>query len=100
MFMRITWGQLQPGLWDDFVKRYEEDAADPSTAGLKARWLVRDSHNIDNMFAVTLWEDKESIERWERSSAYKEFLEVVEPFMMGSYSVSVCEVMYANPAKP
>jgi len=52
------------------------------------------------MFAVTLWEDKESIERWERSSAYKEFLEVVEPFMMGSYSVSVCEVMYANPAKP
>jgi len=100
MFMRITWGQLQPGAWDPFMVKYHE-VADPATPGLLARWVVQDTNNTDSMFAITLWDTRESIRAWETSDDYRgRFLPAVEPFMIGSYSVSVSEVRYACPPPP
>lgn len=97
MFMRITWAQLQPGVWDAFMAKYRM-VAKPDTPGLVSRWVVQDTNNTESIFAITLWETREAIRDWEMSEDYRNgFLPAVEAFLVGSYSVSVSEVKYAFP---
>jgi heme-degrading monooxygenase HmoA len=94
MYMRITWGKVRPGLWETFETTYKR-VADPAIAGLCARWLVRDTVDPDAIFAITLWESREAIDRWEAAPEYRtRFLDEIDPLMLGAYSVSICEVLY------
>ncbi len=102
MWMRITWGKVRPGLWEPFEELYAR-IADPTTPGLVGRQLVRDTTDIDAFFAISVWETQEAITAWEASEQYRErFLNLIDPFMLGAYSVSVCDIRYAShwPALP
>jgi heme-degrading monooxygenase HmoA len=96
MFMRITWCKVRPGQWDAFERAYAA-AADPTTPGLRARWVARDTVDTDAVFAITLWETRDSIRDWEGRPEYRTgFLDKVDPYTLGDYSVSVCEVQYES----
>ena len=96
MWMRITWGKIRPGLWEPFEELYTR-IADPHTAGLVGRQLVRDTVDMDAFFAISVWESTEAIASWEASEQYRErFLNLIDPFMLGAYSVSVCDIRYAT----
>lgn len=96
MFMRITWGKIRPRAWDDLQAVYAR-VSDPGIEGLQARWLARDTVDTDAFFAVTLWETVEAIQAWESTPEYQtEFLDKIDPFTLGSYSVSVCEIKYQS----
>lgn len=96
MFVRITWGRVDPGTWPQFERRYR-DVIRPDTAGLLARWLVQDTKDPDNFFAVTLWQTAEAIKTWESSDEYRDvFLAAIEPFMISRYSVAICAVRYGE----
>lgn len=100
MWMRITWGKVRPGLWEAFEELYVR-IADPDTTGLLGRQLVRDTVDIDAFFAISIWESKEAIADWEASEQYRErFLNLIDPFMVGAYSVSMCDIRYASPWPP
>src|SRR5437763_783042 len=95
MYMRITWAKVQPGFWAAYAKEFKL-VVDPTTPGLLARWLVHDKEDSDSLFVLTLWDSIAAIERWETSRHYQEeFLPALKPFILGAYSVSVCEVSYA-----
>ena len=97
MLMRITWGKVRPGLWDTFEGLYAR-VADPDTSGLVGRQLVRDTVDTDAFFAISVWETTEHIAVWEASEQYRErFLNLIDPFMLGAYSVSICDIRYASP---
>lgn len=91
MFMRITWAKVRPGGWAQYEARFKE--LSQTAPGLQARWMVRDTSDPDASYAVGLWDSVEAMHAWEQSDYFKEVLEPgMRPFLVGAYSVSVCEV--------
>lgn len=70
-------------------------------ATMRAVWLGEAHDNPDSYFIVTLWDSMAAIQEWEQSSHYKErFSPALRPYILGNYSVSVCEVKYAWDVPP
>jgi hypothetical protein len=46
MIMRITWGKLHPGKWNEFERTYKEAVAahGKQIKGLLGRWLSRNKY--------------------------------------------------------
>lgn len=97
MIMRITWGKLNPGTWDEFERVYTETLAGKEIAGLKGRWLAQDTNDPDGGFAVSLWDNLENLRAYEQSDAYQDmYLPSLKPFFAGEYTTYRCEVKYSQ----
>ncbi|ETX04464.1 MAG: hypothetical protein ETSY2_28620 [Candidatus Entotheonella gemina] len=97
MIMRITWGKLYAGTWDEFERVYKETLAGKEIPGLKGRWLARDVKDPDGGFAVSLWESAEDMQAYEQSDAYRDmYLPTLSPFFSGEYTTYRCEVKYSQ----
>lgn len=95
MFMRIYWSRIEPGSWPDVEATYRELNAIP-VPGMQARWVTQDARDPDSLFTVTLWDSAEDVSAWEASDAYRDvFLARVRRFMVGSHTVSLCEIKVA-----
>ena len=60
MVIRITWGKLRAGAWNDFERTYRENVLTKGKGlkGLKGRWLAQDAGDKDTGFAVSLWDNQ------------------------------------------
>src|SRR5438105_16474 len=97
MIMRITWGKLRPGSWNEFEKTYQATVATKGRQikGLRGRWLMQDSADKDTGFAVSLWESAADMEAYEQRELYtKEFAPALQPFFVGDYKTYRSEVKY------
>ena len=93
MVIRITWGRLRAGAWNEFERAYRANVIDGKTVkGFRGRWLVQDSGDKDTGFAMSLWDDLADMETYEESPVSKEFLATLEPFFVGDYKTHRCEV--------
>ena len=54
MIMRITWGKLRAGTWQDFERAYHATVAGKEVKGLRGRWLAQDVNDPNGGFAVSL----------------------------------------------
>lgn len=98
MFVRIYWGKIYPGSWDAIERSYRGLMA-IEAPGLLGRLVTRDTNDPENLFTVTFWADRDSVEAWEGSRAYAEtFAAALRPFIAGAQSVSLCEVKLADMA--
>ena len=95
MFMRIIWGRLRPGQWDQYEAAYK-NALRPGAQnikGLQGRWLVRDVNDPDAGYSVSLWDSMEAIERYESSEFFRrKVLAALQPFFVGDFTTNHCEV--------
>ena len=97
MIMRITWGKLRSGSWDEFEKTYRETVAAKGgkIKGLRGRWLLQDSQDKDTGFAVSLWESAADMQAYEQSDLYRqEFAPALQPFFVGDYKTYRSEVKF------
>jgi heme-degrading monooxygenase HmoA len=98
MYMRIAWVQTEQGqaaAYEEAFKRVY------SAETMRAVWLGTAHDNPDSLFIVTLWDSLEAIQAWETSRHYLEKINpTLNAFILGNYSVSVCEVKYARGAPP
>jgi heme-degrading monooxygenase HmoA len=97
MIMRITWGKLRPGSWNDFEKTYNTTVAAKGNQvkGLRGRWLLQDTEDQDTGFAVSLWDTATDMQAYEASALYRqEFAPALQPFFVGEYKTYRCEVKY------
>jgi heme-degrading monooxygenase HmoA len=97
MIMRMTWGKLRPGSWNEFEKTYNATVAAKGSQikGLRARWLLQDTNDKDTGFAVSLWESAAEMQAYEQSDLYRqEFAPALQPFFVGDYKTYRCEVKY------
>ncbi len=97
MIMRITWGQLRPGSWDEFEQTYRATVAATGgkPKGLRGRWLPQDSADKDTGFAVSLWESAAEMQAYEQSDLYRqEIAPALQPFFVGDYKTYRSEVKY------
>ena len=97
MIMRMTWGKLRPGSWNDFEKTYNATVAKKGAKikGLRGRWLLQDSNDKDTGFAISLWDSAADMQAYEQSDIYRnEFAPALQPFFVGDYKTYRCEVKY------
>jgi heme-degrading monooxygenase HmoA len=100
MYMRIAWVQTEPGQ----AAKYEEAFKQVYYADtMRAVWLGQTNDNLDSFYIVTLWDSMEAIKEWESSPDYlKHVNPMLNSFILGNYSVSVCEMKYSHglPLRP
>ena len=100
MIMRITWGKLRPGSWNEFEKAYRATVAAKGSKvkGLRGRWILQDSADKDTGFAVSLWDNMADMKTYEESPLYREIMAPLQPFFVGDYKTYRCEVKYDSTA--
>lgn len=98
MVIRITWGKLRAGAWDEFERTYRANVITKgeNVKGLRGRWLAQDSGDKDTGFAVSLWDTLADMQTYERSALYTEIIAPLQPFFVGEYKTYHCEVKYTD----
>ncbi len=97
MIMRITWGKLNPGTWDEFERVYKETLAVKDIKGLRGRWLAQDASDPDGGFSLSLWETAEDLHAYEQSEVFRDmYVPALRPFFAGEYTTYHCDVKYAQ----
>jgi heme-degrading monooxygenase HmoA len=95
--MRITWGKLRAGTWQEFEQAYEATVANKEVAGLRGRWLAQDVQDPDGGFAVSLWETLDAMQAYEQSAVFTQEIQPrLRPFFVGEYTTYRCDVKYAQ----
>ena len=95
MIMRITWGKLRAGCWQEYEKAYRMAVADHRVPGLWGRWLAQDVQDPDGGFAVSLWDSLEALQAYEQSAVFKQEIQpTLQPFFVGEYTTYRCDVKY------
>jgi len=93
MYMRITMGRTKSGAWADFEAAYRKHIESEPVHGLRARWLVRSTSDVDVFFTISLWETLADMEKYERSDAVRrQVLRYIAPHLNGVSSAHHCEV--------
>ena len=93
MYMQLTWAKLtKADNWPQIEEIYRA-RGHVETPGLLSRWVARDSEDRESFFGLTLWADLASTRAWDASPEREKFVAMLRPFLVGSFSASVCEVM-------
>lgn len=94
MYVRLTWGRLNPGTWDSFEEAYRHTVLEVSDSvpGLRGRMLVRDVENPDAGGTLSLWDSAEAAQAYEQGPRRQDSLPAIQPFFAGDYTVHVCEM--------
>jgi heme-degrading monooxygenase HmoA len=98
MVIRITWGKLRAGAWDEFERTYRTNVITKgkNIKGLRGRWLAQDAGDTDTGFAVSLWDNLSDMQAYEQSGLYREIMAPLQPFFVGEYKTYRCEVKYTD----
>lgn len=96
MFLRLYWSRIQPGSWDTVRDRYVE-LSKVDVPGRIVRWVTQDTNDPDSIITMTLWASQADIQSWETSAQYERSVAAMRPFLVGSQTVSLCEVKLEHP---
>jgi heme-degrading monooxygenase HmoA len=91
-FVRISWGKVDSGVWDQFEQQ-NRGVLSPDTPGLLARWVARDTKYPDNFYTLSIWRFVADIDAWLSSKEFAKLAQL-DPYLVGGYSTSVCEVRF------
>lgn len=94
MYVRIAWGRVEPGKWDEYEAAYKAGAAAAAGAkGLKARTLLRDIDEPDAGYSMTWWESAEALDAYE-DMANKEILPRIQAYFPGAFVINRLEIVH------
>jgi heme-degrading monooxygenase HmoA len=95
MYVRIVWGRLKSGKWDEYERHYNERVV-PSTKGrqgLRERQLLRSTEDPEEGISLSVWEKLEDLHSYETSEVRKELAQNAEDlFQPWSYSTGEYQV--------
>ncbi len=99
MFMRINWGKIKHGCWDEYEEKYIRTANEQQEAvgGPVARWLLRDLDDEDAGYAVSLWNTEEEMRTYTTSGDVRKRIEKeFGNLFTGEFSTKLCEVKHST----
>lgn len=95
MLMRVTWGKIKPGSWDEYERLWNAYAKRTSNVpGLKGRYLARDAETTDAGYSISLWESADAFEAFRKTEPPS--TEMMACFV-GQYVTTVCDLRGAAP---
>jgi heme-degrading monooxygenase HmoA len=92
--MRISWGRVNPGAWEDYERAFREGIeAAGRPKGLKARTLSRDIDDPNTGYSISLWDSAESMEAYETGAAVDVIQPRIQQFFGGAFVTNRLEVV-------
>ena len=94
MYVRVAWGRLKPGSWDEYERYYTEHIL-PVTqgmTGLNGRQLLRSSENPDEGISITMWDNLEALQDYDTNPQRWQGARNVEGLYTGGYWVNHFEI--------
>ena len=96
MYMRIVWGKIIPGKWNEFELAFKTAMTlRGSLKGLQNHWLARDQHDENAGYSITLWDSESDMQSFWDSAKRKEVMAPLEPFYVNQFTATHCQVTYA-----
>jgi len=94
MFVRMVWGKLRPGSWNEYESHYKESVIGEATnvTGLTSRQLLRSTEDPDEGISLSTWDTLEHLLEYERGEIRGSLAQQVEHLYRGEYSVKHYEV--------
>lgn len=98
MIMRITWGKVHPGTWEEYERAYRATVVERSedVEGLRSRWLVQDRDDPDAGYAVSIWESVEHLQAYRDGEFFRQIQEALQPYFIGEFQTTQCDVKFAE----
>ena len=93
MYIRIAWGRLRPGAWDEYERHYCERIVplDKEIDGLLDRQLLRCAQKPDEGISFSVWDNLEDLNAYESSETVQAFAKEVEHLYLGDFWVKTIE---------
>lgn len=94
MFIRMVWGKLRPGSWEEYERHYHERLASSSgdIKGLKERQLLRGTEDPDEGISVSIWETLDDLRNYETGEFRQNVAREMEHLYRGEYWVKHFEI--------
>jgi heme-degrading monooxygenase HmoA len=94
MYMRISWGRVDPGSWEDYERAFREgiEAAGPQK-GLIARTLSRDIDDPNTGYSISWWESPETMEAYETGAAIDLIQPAIQQYFGGAFVTNRLEIV-------
>ena len=98
MYIRMVWGKLRPGSWDEYERHYMERlaASAPNIPGLRERQLLRSNEDPDEGMSLSVWDTLEDMLNYERGEFRGALAREAEHLYRGEYWVKHFEVLDTN----
>ena len=89
MYVRLFWGRIKLGRWDEYESFYNEKVVPVSKGmkGFRGRQLMRSTENPDEGASISLWETHEDLQNYERSPERQRIALGVEHLYAGEYRI-------------
>lgn len=95
MFVRVAWGKVQAGRWDEFQRVYAAFVGD--VEGLQRRLLLQGQQDADEGMSLTFWDSEEHAARYTGTDVYRERMSKFEEFFQDEYWTKTFEIKVDNP---
>ncbi len=96
MQMRIVWGKVLSGKWDEYEAAFKQALAERGAVkGLHNQWLVRDQSDPDAGFSISLFESDADMHAFWNSAAREKAMARLQSFYVNQYTVTHCDVKFA-----
>ena len=94
MFIRMVWGKLRPGSWEEYERHYHERLASSAgnIKGLKERQLLRGTEDPDEGISVSIWETLDDLRAYETGEFRQNVAREMEHLYRGEYWVKHFEI--------
>lgn len=93
MFVRMVWGKLRPGSWEEYERHYHERLVNGTKVkGLKERQLLRSTQDPDEGISLSVWDTLDDLRNYETSEFRQNVAREVEHLYRGEYWVKHFEV--------
>jgi heme-degrading monooxygenase HmoA len=101
MFARLAWGKVKSGTWGEYERIYHEEIlpATRDVKGLSLRELLQGADDPDEGISLTLWDSREDLDAYERSSLHQELVERARAFYVGEFWVKHFDVRLGEARK-
>ena len=102
MYVRMVWGHLRPGRWEDYESYYREKvfALNDKVEGLVSRSILRGIDEEDEAVSFSVWNTEEDLHSYENSNLRKQFADDIQrnyatswSYITGEYWVRTFEVV-------
>jgi len=94
MYVRMLWGRLRQGGWDEYERYYNEhiEAVTQGVRGFLGRQLLQSTENPDEGMSVTLWDSLEALRAYATSPRRQEAARGIDHLYVGEYWVRNFEI--------
>lgn len=98
MFIRMVWGKLRPGSWEEYERHYHERLTTGThIKGLMERQLLRSTEDPDEGVSVSIWETLDDMRNYETGDFRQNVAREVEHLYRGEYWVKHFEISSTDP---